>query len=155
MATFEKLFNEVTKLNNNQIVLYDTEAIVLEQKMIEDSVNLSGLTVIIDLRTRGERDEPHFHVYVDGARNTKDGSKRKTFHSCVRLDIPEYFDHGTKTGKFNVQEIKDLIHVLNSKYYKDPRYTVWSAMCLIWNNIPNRKYILPKDLEMPDYTKLK
>lgn len=155
MKMFEKLFTDVAKINDYKITLYDTEAIVMEQKMTKNPVDIGGLTVIIDLRTRGERDEPHFHLYVKGAESTNKGRDRKSFHTCIRLDEAEYFKHGSKQGELSAQEIDDLVQVLNSKYYKNPSYTVWEYMVIIWNMIPDRKYSLPTDIKMPDYTKLK
>ena len=87
---------------------------------------------------------PHFHIE----------NKNKSFICCIRLDKPEYFKHGFKTGDLNNKQIKELIKVLNEKPEKD-EMTNFEAMCFYWNrDVSIKGPKLKKPYTMPDYTKL-
>ena len=91
----------------------------------------------------GEGTKPHFHIE----------NKDLTFICCIRLDVPEYFQHGTKQGTLNNAQIKELIKILNSPA-KTKRNTVFEALCDGWNNNLNNKFEVQYPYIIPDYTKL-
>lgn len=91
---------------------------------------------------------PHFHFYVGG--DMKSGG-------CIRLDKPEYFNHGHYKEKINRRLKNHAIQWLHSK----PKSKLgalfknnWEAMCYMWE-IGNPDHPLPDSLEIPDYRKLK
>lgn len=95
---------------------------------------------------------PHFH-YVDETSRGRD--KKKGFHTCIRLDKPEYFHHTGKEGTLNSKQLKELIEFLNSPFSK-PKFngTNWDYMVMIWN-MNNSKQNVDEDMNIPDYSKLK
>lgn len=90
---------------------------------------------------------PHFHYFDDATRG-------KEFHTCIRLDKPEYFHHGNKNGILNSKQKKELISFLKSphKRYKDE--TNWQHLVYLWNDENNSDVAVDEDLLMPDYLKL-
>ena len=86
---------------------------------------------------------PHFHIE----------NKDLSFICCIRLDKPEYFNHGIKQGTLNNNQIKELIKVLNSKS-KSGKYSVFEALCVGWNVDLSNKYKINHPFKIPDYTKL-
>ena len=88
------------------------------------------------------KNAPHFHL--------RPANKRiKGQDVCIRLDVPEYFDHNSKYKKrLNHSEKKDFIEFL--KETKDG-ITFWDLVRLNWNWTFPDKEISPC---MPDYSKL-
>ena len=58
---------------------------------------------------------PHFHM-VD--KNSRGKDKKKGFHTCIRIDKPEYFNHEGKEDRLNSGQIKELVKFL-SQLFKD------------------------------------
>lgn len=90
-----------------------------------------------------EGTKPHFHIE----------NKDLSFICCIRLDAPEYFNHGIKQGTLNNNQIKELIKVLNSKA-KSGKYSVFESLCFGWNDDMENKFEVLYPFKMPDYTKL-
>lgn len=90
---------------------------------------------------------PHFHIWDAETRGQK-------FHTCIRIESPEYFHHTGKEDYLNSSMRKELIKFLKSKPTKLKRYdTNWEVVVDMWN-ANNSKANVPDDLPMPDYTKL-
>ena len=94
----------------------------------------------------GEGPIPHFHFY----KTTDDSSG-----GCIRLDKPEYFDHGHHQAKMNSTIKNRAIEWLKStpKTRFGHFTNNWEAMCYMWD-IGNPTHPTDPQLEMPDYTKL-
>lgn len=92
---------------------------------------------------------PHCH-FKDNQKDSPGG--------CIRLDKPEYFEHGAYIDKFNSKERKEFINFMNSpvrtKYKFLPYTTNYQALCVLWN-MNNEQYEIKDDIKMPDYSKLK
>lgn len=90
---------------------------------------------------------PHMHIMDSTTRG-------KEFHSCVRLDKPEYFIYDGKEDILNSKQIKSLIAFLNSPpSYKKISGTNWEAALTLWN-MNNSDVEIDEDSPMPDYTLL-
>lgn len=90
---------------------------------------------------------PHFHIWDAETRGQK-------FHTCIKIESPEYFHHTGKEDYLNSSMRKELIKFLKSKPTKLKRYdTNWEVVVDMWN-ANNSKANVPDDLPMPDYTKL-
>ena len=85
---------------------------------------------------------PHFHLHpANGVDKDKD--------VCIRLDVPEYFDHNPKYKKrLNAKEKKQLIGYLKEE---DEGITLWDLMRRDWNQLYPNYRVAPV---MPDYSKL-
>lgn len=86
---------------------------------------------------------PHFHIWDD---NTK-GQK---FHTCIRIDEPEYFHHTGKEDVLTNKEIKNLIKFLQSKPKHGLYDTYWQALVYMWN-MNNSDVEIDDSQSMPDY----
>ena len=90
-------------------------------------------------------DIPHFHYRKKG---TWEG------HTCIRLDKPEYFQHGDKQATLNSKQKKELVNFLKSKPLKAKRFdTNWEYLINEWN-ANNSNIEIAEDTKMPDYNKL-
>ena len=92
---------------------------------------------------------PHFHM-----RDKVDWDK---FHTCIRIDKPEYFLHEGKEDILNAGERKKLAKFMESKVtiakYKDKFENNWELTCFLWD-MNNSDVMISDDIEMPDYNKL-
>lgn len=87
---------------------------------------------------------PHFHYRIKGSWE---------FHTCIRLDKPEYFHHDGKEDILNSKQRKNLIKFLN-KFDNEEGKTNWQILIAEWNrNNSNMK--VSRDTPMPDYIQLK
>ena len=66
----------------------------------------------------GTEGYPHFHLYVEGQPYKTD--------MCIRLDVPEYFEHGNHKGRFNSRGRKKLNNYLQLTDEASGR-TKWQA----------------------------
>ena len=67
------------------------------------------------------------------------------------MNEAKYFDHGTKNGKLNNEDIDIMISILK-KQTNDIYKNIWHEMASIWNNL----YSVKVDLNnMPNYEELK
>lgn len=88
---------------------------------------------------------PHFHY------RTKD---KKTFNSCIKIEVPEYFFHKGKEDTLNSKQRKMLINFLKSNDVDSPGDTHWTSLIKEWNR-NNSDIRISIDTPMPDYTQLK
>lgn len=126
---------------------------VLEDYLLEMATvgNFENYEVFV--RTNDAGNKPHFHVWDATSRGT---DKQKGFHTCVRIDICDYFLHEGKMDKFNSKGRKELVSFLQSKS-KNKRFnnfTNWEVLLSLWN-MNNSKVEIDEDIEMPNYLNLK
>ena len=89
---------------------------------------------------------PNFHIWDAETRGQK-------FHTCIRIESPEYFHHTGKEDYLNSSMRKELVSFLKSKS-KNKRFSSnWEYLVSMWND-NNSKMNVPEDITMPDYTKL-
>lgn len=86
---------------------------------------------------------PHFHVWDDNMRGQK-------FHTCIRIDKPEYFHHTGKEDVLTNKEIKNLIKFLQSKPKHGLYGTYWQSLVYMWN-MNNSDVEIDDNQSMPDY----
>lgn len=85
---------------------------------------------------------PHFHF------ETLD----RELEGCIRLDKPEYFDHGKHRGRLTKRLLKNLIKFLEAphKYLGKFGMTNWQVICMYWDD-NNINYPFNKEAKMPNY----
>ena len=120
---------------------------------------LNGRENLTEMARIGFTDDG-FEVYV----NTNDGGNKPhfhyrtksdwEFHSCIRIDVLEYFEHEGKEGKLNSKQRKELVKFLNDISEDDDSKTNWQVLIIEWNR-NNSDVKVDKDIPMPDYTKLR
>lgn len=152
MASYEELYDMICELYP-PVFEYSVNGIhSLTEKVMEDEIEFDSFkNAKVEIRPRERNGQPHFHIYVVGAENTKDGTKKKQFHTCICLNEAKYFDHGTKNGKLNNEDIDIMISILK-KQTNDIYKNIWHEMASIWNKL----YSVKVDLNnMPNYEELK
>ena len=91
---------------------------------------------------------PHFHY-----RLKSDWNK---FHTCIRLDSPEYFHHNGKEDVLNSSQKKNLQKFLSSPVtlsrYKGKFKNNFELLCFLWDI--NNSNVQSDDWDLPDYTTL-
>jgi hypothetical protein len=99
------------------------------------------------IRTDDPGNIPHFHVWD---RNSKGG----LFHTCVKIESPEYFHHTGKEDVFNSKQKKELIEFLNAKPLKAKWHpTNWDFIITLWN-ANNSNTEVDEKQPISDYTTL-
>lgn len=92
---------------------------------------------------------PHFHY-----RDANDWNK---FHTCIRIDRPEYFHHDGKSDVLNSKQKRALQKFMKSKVslnrYKDKFSNNWELICLMWD-INNSDIQIDDIIQQPNYIKL-
>lgn len=92
---------------------------------------------------------PHFH-YVDETSMGKD--KKKGFHTCIKIEKPEYFLHEGKLDILNSKQRKELVEFLAQPFNRSQFHgTNWEFIKMAWND-NNSKRDVDEDCKMPDYT---
>ena len=99
----------------------------------------------IYIRTNDSGNIPHMYIWDSGTFGQK-------FHTCVRLDKPEYFHHTGKEDILNSKQRKSLVECL-SLFNKRWGITNWKLLLMLWND-NNSKVVIDEDSKMPDYTLL-
>jgi hypothetical protein len=95
--------------------------------------------------------KPHLHVWW-GVKRPEDA--KPDCHVCVRLDTSEYFIHRGKTGTFTGKKEKAaLVEFLKAVAPDASPLTNFSLAVMLWN-LNNPRWRLPRNVEMPDYTRL-
>lgn len=89
---------------------------------------------------------PHFHY-----RLKNDWDK---FHSCIKIETAEYFEHEGKESKLNFKQRKELVKFLKEQPRNKRYKTNWERILAEWND-NNSNIEIDENLEMPDYNKLK
>ena len=105
-----------------------------------DRIELGGKLYIVDVFSDEGDYKPHFHLHPKGGRKKDD--------IVIRIDVPEYFLHGSYSRTLNTKEKKDLIAALNSEYDGE---SLWEAIRRGWNRLHRDKRV---DVEIPDYSEL-
>lgn len=115
-------------------------------------VGITSKNYLVYVNTDDGGNIPHFH-YVDEATRGKDS--KKGFHTCIKLEVPEYFNHEGKEDKLSSKQKKELNEFLR-KPFDRPKFqgTNWDYIVMIWN-MNNSDKNIDEDQEIPDYTKLK
>ena len=89
---------------------------------------------------------PHFHY-----RDAKDWKK---FHTCIRIDVAEYFLHEGKEDKLNAKQLKNLYKFLKSDVtlskYRGKFKNNYELICFLWD-LNNSDVQIPENIDMPDY----
>lgn len=92
---------------------------------------------------------PHFHL-----RDAKDWNK---FHTCIKIESAEYFNHGEKTDTLNHKLKADLQKFMESDVtiskYKGKFYNNWELVCFLWD-MNNSDVMIKDDTIQPDYRSL-
>lgn len=98
------------------------------------------------VNTEDGGDKPHFHLRYD-----TDWDK---FHTCIRIDCCEYFEHEGKEDKLDSNMRKQLVQFLKMENEDDETKTNWDIVVIEWNR-NNSKRKVDKNIEMPNYLLLK
>lgn len=92
---------------------------------------------------------PHFHY-----RDANDWNK---FHTCIRIDCPEYFHHEGKSDVLNSKQKRALQRFMKSKVslnrYKDKFSNNWELICFMWD-INNSDIQIDESIQQPNYVEL-
>ena len=88
---------------------------------------------------------PHFHIVDSSTRGEK-------FHTCLKIEAPEYFHHSGKEDVLNNKERKELLKFLNSKDKWGEQN--WVVLLKEWDR-NNSNYSININQVIPDYLKLK
>ena len=105
-----------------------------------DRIELGGKLYIVDVFADEGDNKPHFHLHPKGGRKKDD--------IIIRIDVPEYFLHGSYSKTLNDKEKKELISALSDEYDGE---LLWEAIRCGWNRLHRNKRV---DAEMPDYSEL-
>lgn len=138
-----KNFNEFVnggRLNENTSMEESHDKMLLEMATIGNMDN----TLCIIIRMNDAGNIPHFHI-MD--RSTL-GSK---FHTCIKIETPEYFHHTGKEDILNSKQRKSLVEFLKSSHRKG---TKWEMLVDLWN-INNSTMIVDDNIDMPDYINMR
>ena len=128
----------------------------MKRVILQNIEGMSRIGFISDLEIYVNTDDsgkiPHFHV-----RDSKDW---KRFHTCIRIDAPEYFHHGSKQSTLNASQRKELDEFMKSpcskKLYNESgrRLNNWERVCMLWDD-NNSDVEIPDSVIQPDYTQLR
>lgn len=88
---------------------------------------------------------PHFHIVDSSTRGEK-------FHTCLKIESPEYFHHSGKEDVLNNKERKELLKFLNSKDKWGEQN--WIVLLKEWER-NNSNSSIDINQVIPDYLKLK
>ena len=118
-----------------------------EERYLMEMANIGSIDnkLIAIIRMNDPGNIPHFHI-VDKA------TLGKGFHTCIKIETPEYFHHEGKEDVLNSKQRKNLNDFLKNK--NELGVTNWKYLVTTWN-INNSNKNVDKDITQPDYTKLK
>ena len=137
-----KNFNEFvnSKTLNEKTPTKEWDDMLLEMAQIG---TFNKYTIIVWTNDSGNI--PHFHI-VDSS------TRGEEFHTCIKIEKPEYFHHTGKVDVLNSKERKSLVDFLKNPIDED--ISNWEFLIMTWNsNNLNKK--LSKKIPMPDYTNIK
>lgn len=82
----------------------------------------------IYIRTNDPGNIPHFHIWDISTMGDE-------FHTCIKIESPEYFHHEGKEDVLSSKEKKELIRFLSSER-KNSRFkmTNWQYLVDLWND---------------------
>lgn len=118
-----------------------------EERYLMEMANIGSIDnkLVAIIRMNDPGNIPHFHI-VDKATLGRD------FHTCIKIESPEYFHHEGKEDVLNSKQRKNLNDFLKNK--NELGVTNWKYLVATWN-INNSNKNVDKDITQPDYTKLK
>lgn len=118
-----------------------------EERYLIEMANIGSIDnkLVAIIRMNDPGNIPHFHI-VDKATLGRD------FHTCIKIEAPEYFHHEGKEDVLNSKQRKNLNDFLKNK--NELGVTNWRYLVTTWN-INNSNKNVDKDIVQPDYTKLK
>lgn len=141
MAIIENIMKEIMK-----------QQLINEETVARDKKSSAQIAVSLD-QSRSYGDNIAYFKYKPNA--------DVDWNHCARISFrsPEYIDHYGKSYRLNRDEKKRLINMLKSESSNNKGISGWEAAIRNFNELvkdnDNGKYILPEDLPMPDYMKLK
>ena len=124
------------------MILYEEKRKILNEMA---RVGFTSDSYEIYVRTNDSGNIPHFH-YWDTL------TKGDVFHTCIRIDSPEYFHHTGKEDELNSKQKKSLIQFL-LKQHSTLGISNWKYLIALWNDNNSDVYV-DIDSEMPDYSTL-
>lgn len=137
-----KNFNEFvnSKTLNEKTPTKEWDNMLLEMAQIG---TFNKYTIIVWTNDSGNI--PHFHI-VDSS------TRGEEFHTCIKIEKPEYFHHTGKEDVLNSKERKQLLDFLN--YSNELGVSNWRYLLLSWNTNNSTKKV-NMNIQMPDYTNIK
>ena len=133
IKNFDEFVNDVKSfMDDDRDMLYEMAQIG----------TFSKYTIIVWTNDSGNI--PHFHI-VDSS------TRGKIFHTCIKIESPEYFHHSGKEDILNSKERKELINFFNKNDKWGERN--WIVLLKEWER-NNSNTSIDINLPMPDYTKL-
>ena len=132
-------------------------------KRFSEFLNESEL--LTEMARVGFLDELEICVYTDDPGNIphvhiRDVATRgKLFDACVKLEYPEYFDHGCHTDTLNAKQKRQLDEFMNAVPAKGVFKTNYEKAVYMWNDNNSAKdvefeYYDDGRVIVPDYTTL-
>ena len=127
--------------------------------LVQETINLLSKTNLTEMARIGFTDDG-FEVYI----NTDDGGNIPhfhyrtkgtwEFHSCIKLEKAEYFEHEGKEGRLNTKQRKQLVKFLKSSNKSSKFDSNWERLIADWN-ANNSDTEVNENLQMPNYLDLK
>lgn len=118
----------------------------LEEMAFQIGITEDSYLVYVNYKDGGNI--PHFHYVDEGTRGT---DNKKGFHTCIKIESPEYFLHEGKMDVLNTKQRKELEKFLNDKFDDDKvNMTNWEFIRLSWNK-NNSTRDVDKELVKPSY----
>ena len=100
--------------------------------------------LVIYVRSNDAGNIPHFHIVDKQTLGDK-------FHTCIKIESPEYFHHEGKEDTLNSKQRKNLIEFFKKSDKWGDNY--WKIVVQEWNR-NNSDYDINPNTPIPDYTKL-
>ena len=123
-----------------EVLLDDNSNLLLEMAKVGEMDD----RLVIYIRSNDSGNIPHFHI-VD---KTTLGDK---FHTCVKIDKPEYFHHTGKEDTLNSRQKKNLVEFFKKSDKWGDNY--WKIVLQEWNRNNSHVEVDPK-LQTPNYLEL-
>ena len=114
----------------------------IEDKMLLEMASIGNIdnTLCVVIRMNDAGNIPHFHIMDKSTLGKK-------FHTCVKIETPEYFHHTGKVDVLNSKQRKSLVEFLKSSHRNG---TKWEMLVDLWNinnsTITILRYFLTKFL---------
>jgi hypothetical protein len=118
----------------------------IEDKMLMEMASIGNIdnTLCVVIRMNDAGNIPHFHIMDKSTLGKK-------FHTCVKIETPEYFHHPGKVDVLNIKQRKSLVEFLKSSHRNG---TKWEMLVDLWN-INNSTIKVDDNIDMPDYTNIR
>lgn len=132
--------NNMKELKEVLIDRFDPNKLLLEMAKVGEPN--SELTIYI--RSNDPGNIPHFHI-VDSA------TLGDEFHTCIKIETPEYFHHTGKENVLNSKQKKMLMKFFSRKDKWGDNY--WDIVLQEWNRNNSNKEVNRKQ-PIPNYLEL-